>query len=257
MKQSHIWESTKYYEVAARSSQYLAHPGLKKIKELAQKADRVLEFGCGEGTKLSKIVPKTVKGTGIDISRTAIAMAKERHPAYDFVFYDGKKIPCKDGSFDLVYSAFVLEHLQNPSQNIKEMIRVLEKDGLLVLLAPNYGAPQRCSPCFKGHRIAKLIDGLIKDLIGSKGQLDWQKVSMKADTKHYQIDWDTTVEPYLGSLLSFLKTQNMKIIEYSSNWKIAEPQEQFVNKAFRFLGMRQLYPFKLWGPHLFVIACKL
>jgi GT2 family glycosyltransferase len=50
-------------------------------------------------------------------------------------------LPFKDDSFDVVYSRFVFEHLRNPSFVLKEMVRVLEPEGKLVLITDNAAFP--------------------------------------------------------------------------------------------------------------------
>ncbi len=48
-----------------------------------------------------------------------------------------KKIPVKDGSLDIISGLLVIEHLVDPEFFIKEMRRILKKDGLLILSTPN------------------------------------------------------------------------------------------------------------------------
>ena len=50
----------------------------------------------------------------------------------------GEKLPFSDGSFDIVYSANVLEHTDNPVSVLYESIRVLKKEGILHFEMPNY-----------------------------------------------------------------------------------------------------------------------
>ncbi len=42
----------------------------------------------------------------------------------------------KDQTVDTVFTAAVLEHLENPSEALKEAHRILKKDGLLIITAP-------------------------------------------------------------------------------------------------------------------------
>jgi ubiquinone/menaquinone biosynthesis C-methylase UbiE len=50
----------------------------------------------------------------------------------------GEHLPFPDESFDIVYSANVLEHTENPEQVLKESVRVLRRGGLLHMEMPNY-----------------------------------------------------------------------------------------------------------------------
>ena len=50
----------------------------------------------------------------------------------------GEKLPFPDCSFDIVYSANVLEHTENPFSVLYESIRVLKKGGVLHFEMPNF-----------------------------------------------------------------------------------------------------------------------
>ena len=133
----------------------------------------VLEVGCGEGTKLTQI--KAKKRTGVDVSKIAINQAKKKID--HALIANAEKLPFSDKKYDAVMSFFSLEHFERPEKVLIEMIRVLKPGGELVLVAPNFGAPNRSSPCFKGDRVIKLFFGFIKDLIPKSTQnLDWQQV---------------------------------------------------------------------------------
>ena len=85
---------------------------------------RVLEIGSGEGL-LQDVVEDY---TGLDISATA--RAKYHKP---FVQADARVMPFPDNSFDAGWSIWVLEHVPNPEQALREIRRVLKPDGLLYL----------------------------------------------------------------------------------------------------------------------------
>jgi len=253
-----IWKSENYYQIAHDASKHHIHPKIKELADIAKNCDEILEIGCGEGTKLDIICNHKSKGTGVDISPIAIKKAILQYPQYKFIQADGEKLPFDDNKFDLVYSAFTLEHTQNPEKVIKEMIRVAQKGAYLSLLAPNYGAPFRKSPCFRGHRIIRIVQGFWNDLIKSFNSqlLNWHRVLPIADSQNFEIDFDTTVEPYLGSLLDFIRSLNGLLIRVSSCWEIEEKHETMINKAFRYLATKSIYPFIYWGPHLFVVWQK-
>ena len=83
--------------------------------------------------------------TGLDISATARAKYHKR-----FVQADARAMPFRDGEFDAAWSIWVLDHVPNPEQALREIRRVLKPGGLLYLspawscsdLAPN-GYPVR------------------------------------------------------------------------------------------------------------------
>ncbi len=99
----------------------------------------VLDAGCGTGYtaySLSSIARVIV---GIDFKEKRINEAKEKYQADNLYFMEAniEKIPFPDSFFDIVYSCWVLEHLEHPEQFLKEVHRVLKPDGILLLLVPN------------------------------------------------------------------------------------------------------------------------
>lgn len=53
-----------------------------------------------------------------------------------------EKVPFEDNSFDIVICCDVLEHVNDPRESIREMMRVLKEGGSLYLLVPNYLYPR-------------------------------------------------------------------------------------------------------------------
>lgn len=248
-----VWGTETYYRIAKMGSLEKGHPAMVFLRQLVDKASKVLDLGCGEGTRLSSLSPKS--GWGIDISPKAIALAKKKYPRLHLLVGDLENLPLKKQKFDLIYSAFVFEHLDDPVKAIKEALRVLLPGGKLVIIAPNYGAPNRASPPFKGNRFRKLITGFVKDFFSSPG-LSWQKVRPLSCESYYEIDRDTTIEPYLGSLIRYLKSQGERILYTSSCWSEELPSANPLQRIIRFLGERKIFPFSMWGPHLVVVAQK-
>jgi len=52
----------------------------------------------------------------------------------------GEDVPFAEGSFDVVYSVNVLEHVRDPFRVLSESVRVLRPSGHLVFVIPNYGS---------------------------------------------------------------------------------------------------------------------
>ena len=251
-----IWGKKDYYDFARKGSLNIRHPSFGLIQKYAGPAKRILDIGCGEGTRLALIKNKSAEKIGVDVSKTAISLAKKKYPKVKF-YKVGESLPFSDGEFDFVYSAFVLEHVRSPEKFLAEALRVLAKGGVLLLVAPNFGSPNRISPNSVENRFVKFFLGIKKDIVlmfsAKVDSLDWQKVEPKTDS--YTIDSDTTIEPYLLSLERFLKGKGLKIVKASSLWSQEERLSLF-QLPFRILGTIGLAPFKFWGPHLVVVGEK-
>lgn len=249
-------QSNKYYQISKEASSEIGnHPGLISIQRLANKSKNILDVGCGEGTRLNIFVGKNSVGTGVDINSYAINKAKKQYPCLRFALAVGKKLPLESNHFDFVYTAFVLEHTQNPEPFIKEIIRVTKDNGNIAILCPNYGAPNRRSPVSTQKPFLKLIYGFFGDLFCTYSGLNFLKVTPKKVFRN--IDDDTTCEPYLLNLLRFFKRiPGVEIKQSSSLWEIDDDAKSIHQKLFKFLGQKNIFPFKHWGPQLFVVINK-
>jgi len=108
---------------------------------------RVLENGCGVGMYVEHMAPfgGTIFGLEYDFERAAEAGARLKH-----IFNAaGESLPLPSGTFDLILSHEVLEHVQDDVQAVREMIRVLRSPdpasgkpgGRAVIFVPNRGYP--------------------------------------------------------------------------------------------------------------------
>jgi ubiquinone/menaquinone biosynthesis C-methylase UbiE len=254
-----LWKKESYYKEARIGSLDKRHPGMLLLKKLSKDSDSVLDLGCGEGTRLNYLCGKGKKCLGVDISKTAIRMAKKNYPSISFKIADLEKLPMKSETFELCYLACVLEHLDKPEKVINEAVRITDKKGKIVFIAPNFGAPNRASPPFKGSRLLKFVKGLLIDLrtlFFQVKKLNWHRVIPFTDPVVYESDWDTTIEPYLYTLIKYLEYSNLKVTEWMSCWSEELPNARFLQILIRLFGERRIYPFKYWGPHFVVVAQK-
>jgi SAM-dependent methyltransferase len=99
----------------------------------------VLDVGCGTGTTDQHLVTRVKELQGVDLSEEMVAMARTRVPGASFESYDGEKLPCATGSFDLVIAICVLHHVP-PAQQLDfadELTRVTRSGGLIAIFEHN------------------------------------------------------------------------------------------------------------------------
>ncbi len=106
-------------------------------------ARRHLDIGCGPGTFIGSLEASHLS-IGVDIAEPQIAYARQRYggPGRDFELVDSGPLPYSDSSFDVVTIIELIEHL-TPQDNvalIRESMRVLAPDGMLLVSTPNYGS---------------------------------------------------------------------------------------------------------------------
>lgn len=92
-----------------------------------------LHLGCGRDLGgMRKLFPGDIRVVGVDPDADAVS----EYPGEARVG-DGAQLPFEDESFDLVFSEYVLEHLDNPGAVFAEVQRVLRPGGKFISVAPN------------------------------------------------------------------------------------------------------------------------
>jgi SAM-dependent methyltransferase len=101
---------------------------------------RALDLGCGEGLFTALLAQAGTDVVGVDISATALARARSRHPSLDFrlVELDGP-LRFDDETFELVWASEVLEHIADTARWLSEVRRVMTPGGTLLLTTPAHG----------------------------------------------------------------------------------------------------------------------
>lgn len=99
-----------------------------------QSDTHVLDIGCGHADFLAPVYARTPHTYGIDPDAEAL---KKNTTIKHTVVGTAHHLPFADNSFDLVVTAWVFEHLEQPKQACQEIYRVLKPGGRLIFLTPN------------------------------------------------------------------------------------------------------------------------
>lgn len=100
----------------------------------------MLDIACGSGYGSYFLLKQGAKKViGIDNDRTTIKRAKGQFHAKNlrFICADAALIPLTDQSVDTIVSLETIEHLAHPDIFIRELIRILKKEGVLIISTPN------------------------------------------------------------------------------------------------------------------------
>lgn len=98
----------------------------------------VLELGCGEGRGIDIILRKSKSFTAIDKIKDVIEKLSSKYK--DNVFISSNFPPLsdiEDNSFDTIISFQVIEHIQDDTQYISEIERILRPGGVALITTPN------------------------------------------------------------------------------------------------------------------------
>ena len=101
----------------------------------------VLEIGCGIGIDLVRFAQGGAKVTGVDLSQTAIDLAKNNFKhhglAGDLRIMDGEALEFPDNAFDIVYAHGVLQYTADARKMVNEAHRVLKPGGEFIGMVYN------------------------------------------------------------------------------------------------------------------------
>ena len=94
---------------------------------------RVLDVGCGAGTDLVRFAKGGALVSGVDISPSAVALARQNFSQQgleaDLREADGEHLPYADGTFDLVFAHGVVQYTPDSRALVEECRRVLKQGG--------------------------------------------------------------------------------------------------------------------------------
>lgn len=134
--------------------------------------DAVLDLGCGRGATVNYLYVKHhIKAVGIDPSEKLIQAAKKEYGYADFLLGKGENLPFEDESFNCVFAECTLSLMDNFDEAIKQVFRVLKKDGWFIITdvyaknpdALNGLGDFTVSSCMRGlHDLARLKEKLKK-----------------------------------------------------------------------------------------------
>ena len=96
----------------------------------------ILDYGCGRGEISQAFRTRGFRVVAADTAHDAGQCLEDN----DFVLLDGteRRLPFADGTFDVVFSKSVIEHLSEPLATMSELVRVLKPGGQLISLTPDW-----------------------------------------------------------------------------------------------------------------------
>jgi ubiquinone/menaquinone biosynthesis C-methylase UbiE len=102
----------------------------------------LLEVGCGIGTDLVRFARGGALVTGVDLSATAIDLARRNFQEHglepvELRVANAEALPYPDASFDHIYGHGVVQYTADPARLIRECHRVLKPGGTAVFMVYN------------------------------------------------------------------------------------------------------------------------
>lgn len=110
--------------------------------------ESLLDIGCGYGSFVFAARQSGINVIGIDTANFEINFARERlrnfrpqdNPELIYQLGNGSSLPFADGQFDVVTLWNVMEHISDDNSLLREVHRVLQRNGRVYVVCPNYAA---------------------------------------------------------------------------------------------------------------------
>ena len=131
-KKSNYWWTISSY---ANLRQFPHWKEMLKLIRKFRKSGTLLDVGCAYGFLVNE-ASKHFEAYGIDISSFAVKKSKEHCNGNTFRA-SASNLPFRDESFDAITLIDTLEHVPDFNGCLKDAVRALKKDGVLLLQLPN------------------------------------------------------------------------------------------------------------------------
>lgn len=177
-----LGETEQGYDIVARkfsSSRNSFWDRVKCVRELAKNGDKILDFGCGDGSLLDLFSGKNIEYFGVDASEKFIEMAKRKYNRNYAKFQrisSFERLPFPDNYFNVVYAIAVFHHFPSVEYRKKmaqELYRVTKSGGYVIATVWNLWQKKYIKNILRNW----------KDKLLAKSDLDWNdcRVDFKND----------------------------------------------------------------------------
>jgi len=173
----------------------------------------LIDVGCGSGNLIVEIAQnfEEVKLLGIDISSDVLDLAQKRANLNEVnekvKFKNGsvEKLPLLDNTADFIVSSFSLHHWSDSKKALRELVRVLKKEGILLI----FDFRRDCRRIFYGLLtfITKIVaPKALKEINEPLGSLkaSYTKEETKKMLSQINIE-ESEIKPYLAWMFIIVK----------------------------------------------------
>ena len=116
----------------------------KSIQNIQNNPEKILDIATGTADFAIMAAKYTnAKIIGVDISKKMLSIGNKKIKKYELSnriilkLADAEQLPFKNNSFQAITSGFGVRNFQNINLGLSEMYRVLENDGILLILEPS------------------------------------------------------------------------------------------------------------------------
>lgn len=147
---------------------------------------RIIDVGCGAGQLYPFVRPWFQKYVGVDVVKY------EGFPAEaDFVQLDldNNAVPLPDGYGDVVVAVETIEHLENPRQFVRQLVRLAKPGGWVVVTTPNQLSILSFLTLLVRHRFAAFQESDYPAHITALLEVDLQRIAGECGITQPEIEY--------------------------------------------------------------------
>lgn len=165
-----------FADLEMQGTQYLAFRDIPTlITEYASSVASVLDYGCGAGRSTRFLKRLGYDAVGVDISQDMLKQARSKDETGEYRCVPSGRLPFEDSAFDLIFASYVIlevSRIEEIENILKELKRVLRKDGIILLVTSSteategtwvslsYAFPENDKSLQSGDTVKLLIQGI-------------------------------------------------------------------------------------------------
>lgn len=139
--------NSHYGSYSYESSGYLSPLTIKSYNKLLdefepyRKTNNILDVGCGRGWFLAEALKRGWQVYGTEYSKTAVRICRETGINIKEGVLNASNF--ENEMFDVITSFEVIEHINNPNEELEEIYKLLRTGGLFYCTTPNFNSLMR------------------------------------------------------------------------------------------------------------------
>ena len=171
----------------------------KNLAESIPKSGSVLDVGCGNGIISLQLGKEGYAVHGIDMSDKSIGNAKQKNPFTNVTFsvMDAETMRASGQRYDAIVCSEVLEHLNQPGALLKQLLEILNDNGILLVTVPNGKGPRESLVTKPILKLRKKNNWAWRSVIQVKKTLGYSGTTIQSDADnldHIQFFTKTELE---------------------------------------------------------------
>jgi 2-polyprenyl-3-methyl-5-hydroxy-6-metoxy-1,4-benzoquinol methylase len=146
----------------------------------------VVDVGCGAGDLYSVVRGRFSQYIGVDVVRYDAFPEEARFCQFDL---DSGRIPLAEGCADVVVAVEVIEHLENPRDFARQLVRLVKPGGSVIITTPNQLSFLSLLTLVLKHRFQAFQDVHYPTHLTALLEVDLRRIATECGLEQAQIEY--------------------------------------------------------------------